>query len=108
MLERNEEYDIKFTGEQLVWLHLISGNSLNSRGVFDKVADLIEDTFCGELPEENIKFHGRNKSIDVGIVPQIDEYINLVFQTNNRLIKELEEQYKLLGDKINSLKGVDK
>lgn len=105
MLQRDQEYDLKLTGEQLAWIYLYSGQSFNSRGIYDVVANLIEDDMSMCMPE-SIKFTEYN-GLDGLLVDCVNNWLDKVFTIpeteDQRKLRELKEQYAKLGDSIKAM-----
>lgn len=101
MIERNKEYDLKVTGEQLAWLHSASYLAKDDPNVFT--------TICSQFPTmERSRNPYYGIGWDVGRFGEIIKInLNNLFKTpeteKEKNLRELKEKHEELGKAIQKL-----
>ena len=107
MLQRDKEYDVKLTGEEIAWLHFATARSCDTYGLYDKIRSeyrsLKLTTDLGGEPQSRTCGTGW----DADYRKDVYEWLNKVFATpeteDQRKLRELKEQYESLGKAIDAM-----
>ena len=107
MIERDKEYEIKVTGEEIAILALLVSNCNGgfTNRLWPKLLTLINNPDL-----EGLIYTTGVRTIQLyNNKHEINEYINSIFPKpeteEERNIRELKEQYALLGDKIKQMEN---
>jgi hypothetical protein len=102
-IERDKEYDVKLTGEEIALCYLLLGKSNGTLGqpLYTKLGQLLR--FNKQVVTYDVL-----ESIDVNSnIIKINNWLDKVFEPQEteeqRNLRELKEQYEILGNKIKQM-----
>lgn len=104
-MERNEIYNLEVTGQQLAWLFFVTNRSCNEYGLNDTLSEQYSPEFFKDAPNSKTNSIGWD-----GVYrEEVNAWLNLLFKEpeteDQKNLRELKEQYKLLGEKINQMES---
>ncbi len=95
-LERNKEYDVKLTGEDIAHIFLLTGYAYNMHSLYNKVATLL-GTSGGVI---GVNLPPVNLFAEVGYKDAMNKLLAAPETEDQRKLRELKEQYESLGKAI--------
>jgi hypothetical protein len=99
MLERNKEYDVKLTGEEIAELYLITGSACGLNRVYATLSAMLGadgEAMNVELPSIKLRSAIGYEAAMIKLLPPSET-------EEQRHLRELQEQYVALGEKIKQL-----
>lgn len=101
-LERDKEYDVKLTGEDIAHIFLLTGYAYNMHSLYNKVANLL-GTKGGVV---GVKLPPVNLFAEVGYEDAMNKLLANPPETEDqRKLRELKEQYAELGKAIEAMEN---
>lgn len=100
-LERNKEYDVKLTGEDIAHIFLLTGYAYNMHSLYNKVATLL-GTSGGVI---GVNLPPVNLFAEVGYKDAMNKLLAAPETEDQRKLRELKEQYESLGKAIEAMEN---